>query len=61
MIIDCRDCEMHETEHCADCFVMALLAPQVRPIVLDAEEERAVSTLQEAGLAPPLKFRRRVG
>ena len=40
MIIDCRDCEMHETEHCADCFVMALLAPKNRPVVLDPEEEK---------------------
>ena len=32
MIIDCRDCEMHETEHCEDCFVMALLAPRNRPV-----------------------------
>lgn len=61
MIIDCRDCEMHQTEHCSDCFVMALLAPRHRPVVLDAEEERAFSTLQEAGLAPQLKFKRKAG
>lgn len=61
MIIDCQTCEMHKTDHCDDCFVMALLAPREGPIVLDPEEERAVSTLQEAGLAPPLRFKRRVG
>lgn len=61
MIIDCRDCEMHETDHCADCFVMALLAPRHRPVVIDPDEEAAFSTLQEAGLAPPLKFKRKVG
>lgn len=61
MIIDCRDCEMHETEHCADCFVMALLLPRERPLVMDSEEERAFTTLQEAGLAPRLKFRRKAG
>ena len=61
MIIDCRDCEMHETEHCAYCFLMALLAPRNRPVVLDPEEEKAVANLQEAGLAPRLKFRRRAG
>lgn len=61
MIIDCRDCEMYQSEHCADCFVMALLAPRERPVVLDPAEERAFSTLQEAGLAPPLKFKRKAG
>jgi hypothetical protein len=61
MIIDCRDCEMHETEHCEDCFVTALLAPRNRPVVIDPEEEEAFTNLQEAGLAPPLKFRRRAG
>ncbi len=61
MIIDCRDCEMHETEHCAGCFVMALLAPRARPIVVEPEEEEAFANLQESGLAPPLKFRRKVG
>jgi hypothetical protein len=60
MIIDCQECERHETEHCADCFVMALLAPKSRPLVVDSEEERAFSTLQDAGLAPPLRFKRRV-
>lgn len=61
MIIDCHDCQMHQSDHCSDCFVMALLAPHSRPLVLDPDEEQAVSTLQEAGLAPPLKFKRRVG
>ncbi|MGH2718581.1 MAG: hypothetical protein ACRDJU_08385 [Actinomycetota bacterium] len=61
MIIDCRACEMHNTDRCADCFVMALYAPRNGPIVLDPEEERAVTTLQEAGLTPPLRFKRRVG
>jgi hypothetical protein len=61
MIIDCHDCEMYETDHCADCFVMALLTPKARPLVLDAEEEQAFTTLQEAGLAPPLRFKRKVG
>ncbi|HEU5002087.1 MAG TPA: hypothetical protein VFW71_04835 [Actinomycetota bacterium] len=61
MIIDCQQCEMYESEHCTDCFVMALLLPKSGPVVLDDEEERAVSTLQGAGLAPPLRFRRKAG
>ena len=61
MIIDCRDCEMHESEHCEGCFVMALLAPRNRPVVINPEEEEAFANLQQAGLAPPLRFRRRAG
>ena len=60
MIIDCQDCQMHQTEHCGDCFVMALLAPRNRPVVLDAEEEQAVAALADAGLAPRLRFKRKV-
>ena len=59
VIIDCSDCEMHKTEHCKDCFVMALLSPKEGPIEIDEEERAAIETLQEAGLAPVLKFRRK--
>ncbi len=59
MIIDCSDCEMHKTEHCKDCFVMALLNPKEGPMEIDEEEQAAIETLQEAGLAPVLKFRRK--
>ncbi len=53
MIIDCQECEMYETENCSDCFVMAVLSRQDgSPLVIDAEQEPAISSLQAAGLAP---------
>lgn len=62
MIIDCEDCEMFGTDHCKDCFVMAVLNRRPgAPLVLDAEQENAITHLQDAGLAPILKFRRRAG
>lgn len=62
MIIDCSDCEYHESEHCKDCFVMAILGhDEEEPLVLDPAEEEAIAVLQEAGLAPALKFRRKAG
>lgn len=59
MIIDCAGCEMHETEHCKDCFVMALLSRGDEAVDLDDQEVEAIKNLQEAGLAPVLKFRPR--
>jgi len=57
MIVDCQECQMYESEHCKDCFVMAVLSHRDgSPLVIDAEQEPAISLLQEAGLAPVLKF-----
>lgn len=57
MIVDCQDCEMYESEHCKDCLVMAVLSHRDGlPLVIDQEQEPAISLLQEAGLAPVLKF-----
>src|SRR5207244_12058564 len=41
VIIDCIDCEAQETEHCQDCFVMALRAPLTRPVIKDPAAEAA--------------------
>lgn len=57
MIIDCKQCEMYQTEHCEDCFVMAVLSRKGEGITIDDEEEEAIENLQQAGLAPVLKFR----
>lgn len=59
MIIDCNDCEMQESDHCKDCFVMALIRKDDGPVVIDPEEEQAIASLQQVGLAPVLKFRRK--
>jgi hypothetical protein len=62
MIIDCQDCEMVGTDQCQDCFVMAVLnRRQGAPLVIDREQETAIAHLQDAGLAPVLKFKRRAG
>jgi hypothetical protein len=62
MIIDCQDCEMVGTEHCRDCLVMAVLnREQGAPLVIDPKQETAIARLQDAGLAPVLKFKRRAG
>jgi hypothetical protein len=62
MIIDCQDCEMVGTEHCEDCFVMAVLNRRKgAPLVINPEQETAIARLQDAGLAPVLKFKRRAG
>ena len=60
MIVDCQECEMYESDHCKDCFVMAVLSHKAGfPLVIDPEHEPAVTSLQEAGLAPVLKFTKR--
>jgi len=61
MIIDCEECVMFETDHCRDCFVMALLSRPPGPVILDADEEQAITNLQQAGMAPSLKFKRKAG
>lgn len=59
MIIDCNDCAMQNSDHCKDCFVMAIVRKDDGPVVIDPEEEPAIVSLQQAGLAPVLKFRKK--
>ncbi len=61
MIIDCQDCEMHETDHCKDCFVMAVLSKKKAPFVIEVadDQKEAITALQNQGLAPLLKFKRK--
>ena len=62
MIIDCKECEAYQSSHCQDCFVMAVLTrPKDKPLVIDAAQEPAITRLQEAGLAPVLRFRKKAG
>jgi hypothetical protein len=61
MIIDCTQCEMYETDQCGGCFVMSVLTRGEGPLVIEPEEEPVVASLQSAGLAPVLKFRRKAG
>ncbi|MGH8902299.1 MAG: hypothetical protein ACRDYA_11615 [Egibacteraceae bacterium] len=59
MRIDCDDCRMQATRTCEDCIVTFLLERPDGAIVFDAEQERALRTLQDAGLAPRSRFARR--
>jgi hypothetical protein len=59
MRIDCDDCCMQATRACEDCIVTFLLERPDGAIVFDAEQERALRTLQDAGLAPRSRFVRR--
>ena len=62
MIIDCKECEMYQSTHCQDCFVMAVLTRrQDEPLVIEADQEPAITRLQQAGLAPVLRFRQKAG
>lgn len=63
MIIDCSECEFFETDQCEDCFVRAVLSHKDKgtPLILDPEESEAIAALEEVGLIPVIKFKRRAG
>ena len=56
MRIDCGECLMAETTACEDCIVTYLLDRPEGAVIFDVEEERAIRTLQNAGLAPATRF-----
>ena len=60
MQIDCRQCEMFETDACDDCLVTALLHPPSIPVEIDDDLDPSLQALSGAGLIPVLKFRPRV-
>lgn len=65
--IDCGDCTMSGTDACDDCVVSFILKREPGDaIVIDAEEQRALRSLQGGGLVPELRHHprhhpRRVG
>jgi hypothetical protein len=61
--IDCDECAMAGTTTCDDCVVRFILRREPgEALVIDADEERALRTLQEGGLVPELRHRpRRAG
>jgi hypothetical protein len=61
--IDCDECVMAGTNACDDCVVSFILRREPgEALVIDAEEERALRTLQGGGLVPELRHHpRRVG
>jgi hypothetical protein len=59
-IIDCDECVMAGTQACEDCIVTFIVEREPGDaVVIDADEERALRTLGEGGLAPRLRFRPR--
>jgi len=62
LTIDCAVCEVRDTDACDDCVVSYLVGHEVgTPVVLDAEEKRAVELLADAGLVPASRFAPRPG
>ena len=59
MRIDCTQCEMHQSEHCEDCLVTAVLHPPAGPVEIDQDLDPPLRELAGAGLIPVLKFRPR--
>lgn len=53
---------MEGTEACADCVVTFLCAREPgEAVVIDVQEARALRLLEQGGLAPALRHRRRTG
>jgi hypothetical protein len=63
VLIDCDECTKQGTDQCNDCVVTFVLDRDEGPLVVDADEARALRALGEAGLVPLLKLtpRRRAG
>ena len=60
VLIDCDECILQDTDACADCVVTFLCGAEAgKPVVVDLAEARAMRLLDEVGLAPPLRHRRR--
>lgn len=61
LTIDCDECALQRTPACEDCVVTFLCGVESAPVVVDLAEVRAMRTLGEAGLAPPLRHVRSSG
>lgn len=56
MLIDCDTCAVRDTDACGDCIVTFLVERPEGAVIFDVEEERALRSLQQAGLAPKSRF-----
>jgi hypothetical protein len=54
--IDCNECAMQGTKQCGDCVVSYILDREDGPVVVDADQARALRRLGEAGLVPLLRL-----
>jgi hypothetical protein len=58
LTIDCSDCVLAATAACDDCLVTFIVDRRPgEPVVIEAEEARAVELLGAAGLVGPLRHR----
>jgi len=62
LYISCDECVMEGTSACGDCLVTFLCEREPDDaIVIDVAEVRALRLLEQGGLAPALRHRRRTG
>jgi hypothetical protein len=62
LYISCDECVMEGTSACSECVVTFLCEREPGDaIVIDVDEVRALRLLEQGGLAPALKHRRRTG
>jgi hypothetical protein len=60
--ISCGDCQLQGTDACDDCVVTFICGREPdEAVIIDADEERAVRLLGQAGLVPRLRHLRRSG
>lgn len=60
--ITCDECVMEGTSACDDCLVTFLCGREPGDaIVIDVNEARALRLLEQGGLAPALRHKRRTG
>ena len=58
--ISCDDCVAKDTSACAECVVTFICGREPDDaVIIDADEERAVRLLAQAGLVPRLRHERR--
>ena len=61
-VIDCDDCRLAGTDACDDCVVTFLCGRDAdEAVVIDVAEVRALRLLNQGGLVPALRHRRRTG
>lgn len=56
VVVDCDRCLVKSPSACGDCVVTVLLGSPPAGIEIDAEEMRALDSLYQSGLVPPLRL-----
>lgn len=53
--VDCRTCRARGPA-CSDCVISVLLGPMPSEVLLDDQEQAALSAMAQSGLLPPLRL-----